>query len=147
VEVLVDTSVWSLALRRRAEHLNSRERLLVAEWTELVRKKRARIIGLVRQELLSGIKTPAQFENLRMSVAAFPDEPVDTRDHEAAAKLSNACQAKGIAFSAVDMLICAVAQRRGMSVFTTDPDFERYAQVLRLKLHSVSGRGNPMTRV
>jgi predicted nucleic acid-binding protein len=139
VNVLVDTSVWSLALRRKAEDLNSQERLLVGEWTGLVAGGRARIIGLVRQEALSGIKTVAQFEALRDRLRAFIDESVDTDDYETAAQAYNICQSKGIAASPVDMLICAVAQRHGMSVFTTDPDFERYAQVLPLKLHSASG--------
>jgi predicted nucleic acid-binding protein len=139
VNVLVDTSVWSLALRRRAGDLNSQERLLVGEWTSLVAGGRAKIIGLVRQEALSGIKTDAQFEALRDSLRGFADEPVDTEDHETAAQAYNICRSKGIAVSLTDMLICAVAQRRGMSVFTTDPDFERYAKVLALRLHSISG--------
>ncbi len=137
MNVLVDTAVWSLAFRRKPSHLDTRERLLVGELAELIRDGRARIMGLVRQELLSGIKTEAQFEKLRDILAVFPDEPVSTEDYEAAAKASNRCQAKGIAFSAVDILICAVAERRGMSIFTTDPDFEGYARCLPLKLHSV----------
>jgi len=140
MRVLVDTSIWSLALRRRARDLNGRERLLVTELAELVRDGRAQIIGLIRKELLSGIKTRAQFEKLREILRAFRDEPVDTEDYEAAAKASNDCRAKGIAVSVVDMLICAVARRRGMAIFTTDPDFENYARELVLKLHSVSGR-------
>ncbi|HEY6340426.1 MAG TPA: PIN domain-containing protein [Bryobacteraceae bacterium] len=140
MNVLVDTSVWSLALRRKAGDLNSQERLLVDEWTRLVAEGRARIIGLVRREALSGIKTDAQFEALRDSLRAFADEPVDSEDHETAAQAYNSCRSKGIAVSLTDMLICAVAQRRGMAIFTTDPDFEKYAQVLPLKLHVVSGR-------
>ena len=136
MSVLVDTGIWSLALRRKAQGLSRRERLLVAEWDELVAANRARIIGSVRQELLTGIKTQSQFEKLRQAMAAFPDEPVETVDYEAAAKASNDCLAKGIAISIVDMLICAVALRRGMSIFTIDPDFTRYSRVLDLKLHS-----------
>src|SRR5215471_10821663 len=117
MSVLVDTGIWSLALRRKAQGLSRRERLLVAEWDELVAANRARIIGSVRQELLTGIKTQSQFEKLRQAMAAFPDEPVETVDYEAAAKASNDCLAKGIAISIVDMLICAVALRRGMSIF------------------------------
>jgi predicted nucleic acid-binding protein len=139
MDVLVDTTIWSLALRRRRGDLNRYERLLVSEWADLVRYGRARIIGLVRQELLSGIKTSAQFEALRKAVSVFLDELVDTGDHEAAAEAGNKCRSRGIAVSPVDMLICAVALRRGMSIFTTDPDFEKYAKVLDLKLHSVSG--------
>jgi predicted nucleic acid-binding protein len=123
VSVLVDTSVWSLALRRKAGDLNDRERLVVRELTGLVKDDRAKIIGLIRQEVLSGIKAEAQFERLRGTLGAFRDEPVDTEDHEAAAKAANQCRAKGITVSVVDILICVVAQRRGLAIFTTDPDF------------------------
>ncbi|MBZ5580258.1 MAG: PIN domain-containing protein [Acidobacteriia bacterium] len=143
MKVLVDTSVWSLALRRKARDLNQRERFLVRELTELVREGRAGIIGLIRQELLSGIKTNAQFEELRKALRAFPDEPVGVEDHEAAAKAGNACRAKGIAVSVVDILICAVARRRDMAVLTTDPDFNNYARELALKLHSARGVSGP----
>lgn len=137
MNVLVDTSIWSLALRRQVRNLNHRERILVEELSDLITDGRARIIGLIRQELLSGIKSSAQFDELRKTLSAFRDEPVETADHEAAAKASNDCRAKGIAISVVDILICAIAHRRGMAVFTTDPDFERYAQALTLKLHPV----------
>jgi predicted nucleic acid-binding protein len=134
MNVLVDTSIWSLPLRRRPGDLNLHERLLVNEWAELVRQGRARIIGLVRQKLLSGIQAHDQFESLRKTVSAFVDEPVDTEDHKAAAQAGNHCRSKGIAVSPVDMLICAVALRSGVSIFTTDPDFEKYARVLTLNL-------------
>lgn len=135
MSVLVDTTVWSLALRRRRAGLNARERLLVMEWTQLVRTGRARIIGLVRQEVLSGIKHHPQFEALRATLRAFADERVDTEDHEAAARAGNKCRSMGIAVTAADMLICAVAERRGMSVFSSDPDFGHYARVLPVKVH------------
>ena len=136
MNVLIDTSVWSLAFRRKAADLSPAERALVAELTELIGEGRARIIGLIRQELLSGIKRAAQYEELRNALAAFPDEPVGTSDYEAAAKAGNDCRAKGIVVSVVDLLICAIAVKRGWSVFTTDPDFKNYARVLPLKLHS-----------
>ena len=68
MNALVDTSVWSLALRRRARDLSAAERPLVVELAELVNEGRARIVGLVRQELLSGIKSPAQYEELRLAL-------------------------------------------------------------------------------
>lgn len=137
MNVLVDTSIWSLALRRKARDLSGRESLLVEELAELIRDGRARIIGLIRQEVLSGIKMHSQFEALRKTLSAFADELIDTSDHEAAAKAGNECRSKGIAASLVDNLICAVANRRGMAIFTTDPDFNHYARILTLQLHSV----------
>jgi predicted nucleic acid-binding protein len=123
MNVLVDTSVWSLALRRKSENLNATEKFIVAELSELVREGRARLIGLVRQELLSGIRTTEHFENLRLHLRSFPDEPIDTSDHEEAAKAGNRCRGKGIVVSIVDILLCAVAIKREWAIFTTDPDF------------------------
>jgi len=135
VNVLVDTSVWSLALRRKAQDLSTGERSAVAELAELIKEGRARIIGLVRQELLSGIKTSGQFEKLRGILRGFPDEPIGTSDYEAAAKASNDCRTKGIAVSVSDILICAIALARDWSIFAADPDFKTYARILPIKLH------------
>ena len=60
MNALVDTSVWSLALRRQHKDLTAAERAVVDELTNLTRESRTRIIGLIRQELLSGIRTTAQ---------------------------------------------------------------------------------------
>ncbi len=136
MNALVDTSVWSLALRRRPRDLNAAEQLVVDELVDLTREGRARIIGLIRQELLSGIKTAAQYEKLRVALRAFPDERIDTSDYEAAAEVSNDCRSRGIAASVVDALICQIALARQWSIFTTDPDFKAYAKVLPIKLHA-----------
>lgn len=136
MNVLIDTSVWSLALRRKNESLSTKERFLVAELSELIREGRARMIGLVRQELLSGIKATEQYEKLRLHLRSFPDEVVDTSDYEEAAKAGNRCRAKGVVVSIVDILLCAVASKRLWTIFTTDPDFSNYAKVLPLGIHA-----------
>ncbi len=136
MNVLIDTSVWSLALRRKNESLSTNERFLVAELSELIREGRARMIGLVRQELLSGIKATEQYEKLRLHLRSFPDEVVDTSDYEEAAKAGNRCRAKGAVVSIVDILLCAVANKRLWTIFTTDPDFSNYAKVLPLRIHA-----------
>lgn len=140
MNALVDTSVWSLLLRRKPEDLRSGERRVVAELAELIREGRARIIGVIRQELLSGIKTPSRYEHLRSALQAFPDESIDTTDHEAAAKASNACRSRGVAASVVDALICQIALSRQWSIFTTDPDFRNYERVLPIRLHTPRDR-------
>jgi predicted nucleic acid-binding protein len=109
--------------------------LLVMELSELIREGRAKVIGLVRQELLSGIKSNEQYEKLRLYLRAFPDDLLDTSDYEEAAKAGNRCRAKGIVVSIVDVLLCAVTVRRGWSIFTTDPDFSHYGRVLPLAIH------------
>jgi len=137
MSILVDTSVWSLALRRPQRRLNVGERALVSELTDLVQQSRARIVGVVRQELLSEIREAGQFEKLRIILRAFPDEELRPEDYEAAAIAGNKCRARGIAVSFVDMLICAVAKSRDWAIFSTDPDFKRYAGVLDIRLHRV----------
>ena len=131
MKVLVDTSVWSLALRR---HLVS-DAPEVSELAELIREVRIRMIGPVRQELLSGMKSQAQFQKLRNHLRAFPDLEVTTRDYETAAEYFNLCRGKGVQGSNTDFLICAIAVRHKIPIFTTDADFTLFQQHLPVTLH------------
>jgi len=133
--VLVDTSVWSVALRRQAGQLTAGERAVREELAELIREGRARLIGPVRQEVLSGIRTEAQYQRLRQHLRAFPDPQLAVEDYEEAAQANNRCRAQGVSGSAIDFLICAIAMRRNWPVFTTDRDFLNYARVLPISLY------------
>jgi predicted nucleic acid-binding protein len=133
--VLVDTSVWSLALRRKSGDLSARERDLSVALAELIREGRAQIVGVVRQELLSGIRETERFEKLRDYLRAFDEPVLEIADYEAAAEAHNRCRSMGIAGSAIDFLICAVALRREWQVFTSDGDFEAYSKVLAVRLY------------
>lgn len=133
--VLVDTSVWSLALRRKSDDLNAHERDLSVALAELIREGRAQIVGVVRQELLSGIREAERFEKLRDYLGAFDEPVLEIADYEAAAEAHNRCRSRGIAGSAIDFLICAVALRREWQVFTSDGDFEAYSKVLAVRLY------------
>ena len=93
------------------------------------------LIGPVRQEILSGIKSHAQFTKLRDHLRPFPDLELTTRDFESAAEFYNLCRGKGVQGSNTDFLICAVAVRHQMSIFTTDADFTYFQQYLPIKLH------------
>jgi predicted nucleic acid-binding protein len=137
MSVLIDTPVWSLALRRKAAQLSSTERQLVEEWKTLVWDGRARLAGIVRQEVLSGIRDARHFERLRERLAAFDDVSASATDHERAASYFNACRAKGVTPTAFDMLICALATRHGLTILTTDTDFVRYAKTLPIRLYPV----------
>lgn len=128
--------MWSLSLRRKSEDLNSAERLIVAELAKLISESRVCLLGLVRQEVLSGIRTDAQFSRLRAFLRAFQDIETSTEDYESAAQASNRCQSKGITVSVVDALICTVAINRGCTVFTIDNDFKFLGTILPLRLHS-----------
>lgn len=136
MRVLVDTPVWSFALRRRRGEVSDAERAHVALWAHLVRLKSVILIGPVRQEVLSGVRERASFDRLLVELRAFHDERLDPADYEEAARCSNVCRSARIAHSSVDMLICAAAIRLGAPVLTQDQDFIRYAQHLRVRAPS-----------
>ncbi len=131
MKVLVDTSVWSLALRRRA----AASRPEVEELRSLIDEGRVAMIGPIRQELLSGIRTVEAFERLRDHLRPYPDEPLETADFERAAEHFTTCRARGVQGSNTDFLICAVAERRNLPILTTDADFPRFAAVVPITLH------------
>ena len=131
MRVLVDTSVWSEAFRRNYPIRGNQAH----ELAQLIEDGDAAMIGPIRQELLSGIPDVNEFLRLKRAIAAFVDEPLDTEDFENAAKCFNACRARGIQGAHTDFLICAVAMRREMPIFSVDKDFKSYAKVLPITLH------------
>jgi len=133
MKVLVDTSVWSLALRRK--NISDDEIRVVSKLEELVLDVRVVMLGIIRQELLSGISDAAQFERLKDNLSIFEDEMVVPEDYVVAAKFYNTCRARGTQGSAVDYLICALAARGQWEIFTTDKDFIHYANHLPIRLY------------
>ena len=88
MKILVDTSIWSLALRRKESSQNP----VVIELAELILEVRVQMLGAVRQELLCGIKSPSQFKKLQHHLRAFPDLELSNRDYETAAEFFNLCR-------------------------------------------------------
>jgi predicted nucleic acid-binding protein len=131
MNVLVDTPVWSLAFRRDAP----RGTVTEGELRELIGEGRVLMLGAIRQELLSGIRTAEQFKKLRERLRAFSDMPLSEADYEEAASCFNRCRSRGVQGSNTDFLMCAVALRRSAAILTTDGDFLRFARVLQVKLH------------
>jgi len=136
VNIVVDTSVWSLALRRSRPVRSP----VVIELEELIREGRAVLLGPVRQELLSGVPILQQYELLRDHLRAFPDVALEPEDYEEAAAFFNRCRARGVQGSNTDFLICAVAARRQFPILTTDTDFTHYAAHVPVQIHSPSRR-------
>ncbi len=99
------------------------------------------IIGPIRQELLSGIREQSQFERVREHLRKFPDLQITTDDYEEAASFYNRCRSKGIQGSATDFLICAVATRNDLVIFTDDRDFVNYSKVLPIRLYPLEKIG------
>jgi predicted nucleic acid-binding protein len=136
VKVLVDTPIWSLALRRKLRPENAATTSALAA---LIEDGRVALIGPIRQELLSGIKEGPQFDRFRDNLRGFPDTEVTSADYEAAAAFFNRCRANGIQGSNTDFLICAIAARNEFAIFTTDGDFLHFAKVLPIALYEAAG--------
>ncbi len=131
MNVLVDTSVWSELLRRRGPYTSDvRESL-----SELIAAQRVVMIGPIRQELLSGIRSEVEFKQVRAKLKAFPDLALTAGDFELAAEYSNRCRSGGIQGSGTDFLICAVSISRGLALFTLDRDFLQYKRHIPLNFH------------
>jgi len=132
--VLVDTCIWSLALRGKSP----RNTDIAKELTALIHTEKAKIIGPIRQELLSGYSDFEQFNKLKNKLIYFPNEPIIDEDYETAAEFSNRCRNKGIQGSHIDFLICAVAHRLKLSIYTRDKDFSFYSRIIPVLLYSES---------
>jgi predicted nucleic acid-binding protein len=139
--ILLDTSVLSLAFRRRR-----RPPIAVpdtaAEIERLIEQDLALAIpGVVFQELLSGVREAAEFRRLRRVLEGFPTITATIADHLAAAEIANSCRAGGIAASTIDCLIAAQAVGTDSLLFTLDQDFARIASCCGLELWSPPGAG------
>ena len=132
MKVLVDTSIWSLVLRRDAKQNQE----LKTELSEIIKEVRVQIIGPIRQEILSGIKSAKQFEELKFYLSSFPDLELETNDFEQAAEFFNSCRNKGIQGSNTDFLICSVALNNDLEIFANDKDFENYKRHIPITLYS-----------
>jgi predicted nucleic acid-binding protein len=136
MKVLVDTSVWSLALRRpKNATLSPEQQTVVSALADLMRDGRAVMIGAIRQELLSGIKSQAGFDALKSTLTAFEDVPLTMQDYEKAAEVFNTCRANGVQGSSTDFLICAVSINQQLPIFSVDNDFLNYQKHVPVLLY------------
>lgn len=135
MRILVDTSVWSLALRKKDRNIS--EDKIIENFTEIIRNLDLVIIGPIRQEVLSGIAEKERFEELRDRISIFEDYKIDTQDYVLAASLYNQCRKKGIQGSHIDYLICAVSLNNQFSILTLDKDFDNYKKIIPIKLAEI----------
>lgn len=134
--VLVDTSVLSLTFRRRdTATLSPHEEAVVKAAKRLALMRTAVLIGMVRQEALTGIRDAKQFEKLKAVLDGFAYLPTENPDHDSAAACFNKCRAEGVAAGDVDMLICAMAIRHKATILTVDRDFAHYEKCLPIVLY------------
>lgn len=133
MKVLVDTPIWSYALRSQRAGFEKH----VKEFETLITDQRVLIIGPIRQEVLSGYSEIKQFEKLNNKLKYFENTPIVDDDYVQAAKFSNICRKNGIQGSHIDFLICSVAYRLKSQIFTTDKDFGYYQNHVPIKLFNL----------
>lgn len=135
MKVLVDTPIWSYALRTKNNEYQTEIDALIS----LIRDQRALIIGPIRQEILSGYSDLRKYRIIKEKLSYFTNTPILETDYELAAEFSNKCRKKGVEGSHIDFLICAVAYRIDIPIFTNDKDFKHYQNIISIKLFKIEG--------
>ena len=134
MKVLVDTCIWSHALRSKKPEFEAQVKSLET----LIADQRVLIIGAIRQEVLSGYSDLNKFETLKTRLSYFENTPILDEDYITAARFYNKCRQKGVQGSHIDLLICAVAVRLNIPILTSDKDFGFYQQHLPIKLYPIT---------
>lgn len=133
MSLLVDTSVWSLALRRDAPPDLPEVRALA---TALQAGDLVLTTGLILQEVLQGFLGPKSREAILGRFGALPLLVPDRHDHIEAAGLRNQCRRQGLQVGTIDALLAALCLRHDLTLLTTDADFRRVAEVTQLSVWS-----------
>jgi predicted nucleic acid-binding protein len=137
--LFVDTSVWSLALRRDAPDPGAE---VTALRQALERNEPLYLTGIVLQELLQGFSGPRAREQIIDRLSALPLLVPDRRDHIDAAGLRNHCRRTGVQIGTIDALIAQLCIRHGLTLLSADADFSRMAGLTDLRLwRGTTGRG------
>ncbi|MBI5420193.1 MAG: PIN domain-containing protein [Deltaproteobacteria bacterium] len=135
--IVVDTSVWSLAFRRRSWPNEVMPRV-VKLLQKLTREKQQVVVpGIVIQELLSGVKDPAQGERIKELMEGYPLLLATRERHIEAANISNICRKSGVSAATVDCLIAAQCIMGNGVLLTLDDDFTNISRCCGLRLYPV----------
>ncbi len=131
MKILVDTSIWSLALRRQPGIVNPEAVVLK---TLIEQGEDICLLGIILQEVLQGIKNPKDFHALKEYFEAFPLIGLTREDYIEAAELKNHLIKNGKQAGTIDALIASAAISYNCRLFTSDEDFGHIAKYSKLKL-------------
>ncbi len=133
--LLVDTSMWSLALRRGAPAQAPEVR---ARADALGGSNVIVATGLMLQELLQGFNGPRAVASIVQRFSSLAWVQAQRDDHIAAAGIRDSCLRSGVQIGTIDALIAQLCISNGLTLLTTDRDFVHAAKHCRLKLWSTS---------
>lgn len=131
--LLVDTSVWSLALRRDGVPKSPEVGALRAA---LESGEAVLTTGLILQELLQGFSGPRARNQLLEQFSALPMLSPSRADHIEAAVLRNHCRRAGIQIGTIDALLAQLCIGHGITLLSADRDFAHVAAHSALRVWS-----------
>jgi predicted nucleic acid-binding protein len=131
LKVLVDTSVWSLALRRKTPSIQPEVILLQKIIGE---EHQVFLTGVILMEILQGFRERHQFEKIHGYLDAFPMLDLNRDGYAKAALLQVKCRKQGVQSATVDSLIAQTAMEHECHLLTADQDFTHIARCCELKL-------------
>ena len=133
LNLFVDTSVWSLALRRDTPPDHPAVTRL---GQALISEEQVFSTGLVLQELLQGFRGPRATATMVERFAGLPFITPTRADHVEAAALRNTCRRRGVQIGTIDALLARLCIRHELVMLSTDRDFIGIAQWSPLELWS-----------
>jgi predicted nucleic acid-binding protein len=129
--LFVDTSVWSLALRRDVPVKSPQVEALkqaLGNGGQIVST------GIVLQELLQGFSGPKAVASIIERFSAIPFVIPDRADHISAAELRNTCRRNGVQVGTIDALLAQLCIRHDLTMLSTDKDFSNIEKLASLKM-------------
>ena len=126
MNLIVDSSVWSLVLRRR--EFDRHQPFVAAFSSHVSRGNAVLLIGPILVEILDGMRTDSEFERLGRAMSPFPLLALTRDTYVSAARLKNHCRTKGVQGGLVDCLIAAACIEGGYPLLTSDRDFVHIAK-------------------
>ncbi|MDP1664750.1 MAG: PIN domain-containing protein [Methylobacter sp.] len=118
--VLIDTCAWIDFLRYQEGELGNQVAVLIEN-------NQAAITGVIIAELLQGVKTEKQQQQINLlinSVISFPTQELDWVN---TGLLLQELRSRGITLPLTDALIAVIAQRYQVKVLTIDKHFQHLA--------------------
>ncbi|EDN65697.1 PilT-like protein [Beggiatoa sp. PS] len=132
--IFLDTPILSVAYRRKYKDDAEKPIEVIMLQQMVAEHKPIQVPGIVVQEFLSGLKEEAQFQKLQKLAESFPIILATQQHHIEAAKIANVCRRHGIATSATDCLIAAMAIEQKAQLFSIDQDFMYMARYCPIRL-------------
>ena len=131
MSLFVDTSAWSLALRRDTQPDHAAVAILrraLLDGDTIV------TTGIVLQELLQGFNGPRDRTRIVERLQALPFLNPTRETYILAAVLRNTCRRGGVQIGTIDALIAQLCIEHDLTLLTTDKDFVHAARFVPLRL-------------